>query len=104
MMRIEPGTTDPATTDSATLLALDVVVEILHEIGPDRVELVTFTRDRVSLQPADLTEGEQIARTLGLDSPLDRMFVPGHTLWTGQVHGLEAQVRSQLRQPVGAAR
>lgn len=85
--------------------ALDVVAGILNAVGIDRVELVTFTRDRISLQPADLNEGEQIARVLGLDSPLDhRMFVPGHTLWTGVVEGLEVQVRSVLRQPIGAIR
>lgn len=85
--------------------ALDVVAAILNEVGTDRIDLVTFTRDRISLQPADLAEGEQIARTLGLDSPLDhRMFVPGHTLWTGQVDGLEVQVRSVLRRTMGAAR
>jgi hypothetical protein len=85
--------------------ALDVVAGILSAVGIDRVELVTFTRDRINLQPADLTEGEQIARVLGLDTPLDhRMFVPGHTLWTGSIDGLEVQVRSALRQAVGVAR
>lgn len=93
------------STSTALVGTLDVVAAILNQVGPDRVEPVTFTRDRVSLQPADLNEGEQIARVLGLDSPLDhRMFVPGHTLWTGVVEGLEVQVRSALRQPIGAAR
>ena len=88
---------------SPLLDTLDVVAGILNAVGTDRVELVTFTRDRVSLQPADLNEGEQIARVLGLDSPLDhRMFVPGHTLWTGSIDGLEVQVRSVLRQIAGA--
>ncbi len=55
-------------------------------IGADRIELVTVTSNRVSLQPTHLKEGEQIARELGLDVPLDhRMFVPGNTMWTGEV-------------------
>jgi len=93
------------TTAPSFATVLDLVFAILDAVGPDRVELVTFTRDRVSLQPADLAEGERIARTLGLDSPLDhRMFGPGHTLWTGSIDGVEVQVRSALRQVVGAAR
>jgi len=32
------------------------------------------------------------------------MFVPGHTLWTGVRDGLEVQVRSVLRRPLGAVR
>lgn len=96
----------PTLVDRSPLLVvLDAVAAILDQLGPDRVELVTFTSDRVSLQPADLADGERIARVLGLDSPLDhRMFVPGHTLWTGEVDGLEVQVRSVLRQTMGAAR
>ncbi|MFI8524894.1 hypothetical protein ACIGB8_10625 [Promicromonospora sukumoe] len=73
----------------------------LDLIGADRIELVTVTPNRVSLLPADLKEGEQIARTLGLTVPLDhRMFVPGNTVWTGERDGLEVQVRSMLRQVV----
>lgn len=90
-------------TPTSLVAALDVVAEILDEAGMDRIELVTFTRGRVSSQPMELTEGERIARLLGLDSPVDhRMFVPGHTLWTGDVGGLEVQARSSLRQVVGA--
>jgi hypothetical protein len=94
----------PTQTDRSPLLVvLDIVAAVLDRIGSDRIELVTLTRNRLSLQPADLAEGEQIAQVLGLDSPLDhRMFVPGHTLWCGQVHGLEVQVRSVLRVPAGA--
>jgi hypothetical protein len=74
---------------------------ILDLVGADRIELVTVTGNRVSLQPTHLKEGEEIARTLGLDVPLDhRMFVPGNTLWTGIVDGLEVQVRSVLRRAV----
>lgn len=73
----------------------------LDLVGPDRIELVTVTRDRVSLQPTHLKEGEKIARELGLDIPVDyRMFVPGNTLWTGERDGLEVQVRSVLRRAV----
>jgi hypothetical protein len=73
----------------------------LDIVGANHIELVTITANRVSLQPADLNEGEQIARTLGLTTPLDhRMFVPGNTLWTGERDNLEVQVRSVLRQVV----
>lgn len=73
----------------------------LDLVGADRIELVTVTRNRVSLQPTHLKEGEEIARALGLDVPLDhRMFVPGNTVWTGERDGLEVQVRSVLRRAV----
>lgn len=91
----------PAPMDTSLLVALDVVAAVLTTIGPGRVELVTYTRDRISLHPVNLDDGEEIARTLGCDLPLDhRMFVPGHTLWTGLVDGMEVQVRSVLRQVV----
>ena len=83
----------------------DALADALHAIravGPDRIDLVTVTKDRICLQPADLHDGEQIARALGCEFPMDhRMFVPGHTLWTGERHGLEIQVRSVLRRPIG---
>lgn len=80
---------------------LSAASRILALVGADRIELVTVTSNRVSLQPTHLKEGEQIARELGLDVPLDhRMFVPGNTLWTGERDGLEVQVRSVLRQAV----
>ena len=76
---------------------LSAASRILALAGADRIELVTVARDRVSLQPAHLKEGEQIARELSLNVPVDhRMFVPGNTLWTGEVDGVEAQVRSAL--------
>lgn len=81
--------------------AMDVATEAIRAVGPEHIEIVTLTRGRICVQPVDLNEGERIARTLGCDLPLDhRMFVPGHTLWTGVVHGLEVQVRSVLRQMV----
>ncbi|WP_125774324.1 hypothetical protein [Antribacter gilvus] len=77
---------------------LQAASRIVDAVGRDRIELVTVTRDRVCLQPMVLADGEAIARALDLDVPLDhRMFVPGHTLWTGVRDGLEVQVRSVLR-------
>lgn len=82
---------------------LSAASRILERIGADRIELVTVTGNRVSLQPANLREGEQIARMLGLNVPMDhRMFVPGYTLWSGEVDGLEVQVRAALRRPIRA--
>ncbi|MEV0951707.1 hypothetical protein [Promicromonospora sp. NPDC050249] len=73
----------------------------VSEVGAHRIEVVTITRNRMCLHPVHLAEGEAIARSLGLDLPLDhRMFVPGNTLWTGERDGLEVQVRSALRQAV----
>lgn len=78
---------------------LMAAARFLDFVGADRIELVTVTPNRVSLQPADLNQGEQIARALGLTMPMDhRMFVPGNTLWTGDLDGFEVQVRSVLRQ------
>ena len=80
---------------------LGAASRIVAVVGADRIELVTVTRNRVSLQPTHLKEGEQIARELGLDVPLDhRVFVPGNTLWTGERDGLEVQIRSVLRRAV----
>lgn len=77
---------------------LMAAAQFLNLVGADRIELVTVTSNRVSLQPADLNQGEQIARALGPNNPMDhRMFVPGNTLWTGKRNGLEVQVRSVLR-------
>jgi hypothetical protein len=85
--------------------ALDVVASRLETTGTDRIALVTLTRDRICLQPVHLDQGEQIARELGLDFPLDhRLLVPGHTLWTGTLDGLEVQVRASLRTLAGALR
>ncbi|MBE1876166.1 hypothetical protein [Myceligenerans pegani] len=74
----------------------------LSAIGPERIDVVTTTRSRVSLHPRDLSESEQIARELGCVSPLDhRTTVPGYTLWSGTRDGIEVQVRAALRRPVG---
>lgn len=98
--------TNAGTDTGATIgHALALAARLLADIGMSRIELVTFTSDRICLHPADLAEGEQIARAVGCDFPLDhRMFVPGHTLWTGIVDGLEVQIRSVLRQPAGLLR
>ncbi|WP_125778125.1 hypothetical protein [Antribacter gilvus] len=86
-------------------LALSAAYEALSLAGDGRIELVTVTRGRLCLQPTVLADGEAIARSLGCDVPLDhRMLVPGHTLWTGVRDGLEVQVRSVLRRPLGAER
>lgn len=77
---------------------LIAAARFLDLVGADHIELVTVTPNRVSLQPADLYQGEQIARTLGLNTPMGhRMLVPGNTLWTGDRDGFEVQVRSVLR-------
>ena len=96
------------TTQTAAALerldhAMDIARRIAATVGADRIELVTLTRDRICLQPTATEDGEQIAHAIGCDLPIDhRMFVPGHTLWTGDIDGLEVQVRSALRAPVGA--
>jgi hypothetical protein len=82
---------------------LKAASRIVDRVGADRIELVTVTGNRVSLQPADLNQGKQIARMLGLDVPMDhRMVTPGYTLWSGDVDGMEVQVRAELRRPIGA--
>lgn len=103
MITVNSFDTNAGTDTGATIgHALALAARLLADIGMSRIELVTFTSDRLCLHPADLTEGEQIARAVGCDFPLDhRMFVPGHTLWTGIVDGLEVQIRSVLRQSVG---
>lgn len=99
-MAVQLQPDDQAQSDGDQLMfAMDVAADAIRAVGSDHIEIVTLTRARICLQPVRLNEGEQIARTLGCDFPLDhRMFVPGHTLWTGQVEGLEVQVRSVLRQ------
>ncbi len=77
---------------------LIVAAWFLDCVGAERIELVTVTPHRVSLKPADLNQGEQIAGLLNLNMPIDhRMLVPGSTLWTGERDGFEVQVRSVLR-------
>jgi hypothetical protein len=97
------GENEKADMASRLEAAMGTAAWVLRTVGAHQVEIVTLTRGRICLQPVDLNRGEQIARALGCDFPLDhRMFVPGHTLWTGQVEGLEVQVRSALRTPLGA--
>lgn len=82
---------------------LDMVVETLAMVDPERIAQVTLTRRHISLQPADLSDGERIAAMLGCDVPLDhRMITPGFTDWSGEVGGLEVHVRGTLRRPAGA--
>jgi hypothetical protein len=101
-MRVRSSLDDGALTAMDQLMfAMAVATDAVQAVGSDRIEIVTLTRGRICFQPVDINRGEQIARTLGCDSPLDhRMFVPGHTLWTGERDGLEVQVRSALRQVV----
>lgn len=95
--------TSHADDEDSLIRALDVVRAALVEVGAERVELVTTTDSgRVTIQPARLDDGESIARSLGLDSPVDhRMIGPGYTLWSGTREGLEFQVRGALRHPFG---
>lgn len=87
------------------LCAIESARTAVSEVGAHRIEVVTLTRNRMCLHPSHLPDGEAIARSLGLDLPMDhRMFVPGHTLWCGERDGLEMQVRSTLRQVEGVAR
>jgi hypothetical protein len=98
----EPHGHVPGEAGSVSL-ALDAVKAALVEVGEERVELVETTGNgRVTIQPVRLDDGESIARTLGLDSPLDhRMIGPGYTLWSGTREGFEFQVRGALRHPFG---
>lgn len=81
------------------LRAIEHARAAVSEVGAHQIEVVTITRNRMCLHPGHLADGEAIARSLELDLPMDhRMFVPGHTLWTGEIESLEVQVRSVLRQ------
>lgn len=96
-------TTQTAAAPERLDHAMDIARGITAAVGTERIELVTLTRDRICLQPTAMDDGERIAHTIGCDLPIDhRMFVPGHTLWTGDIDGLEVQVRSALRAPSGA--
>lgn len=101
-MRVQPSFDGDAVSATDQLMfAMAMATDVVRMVGSDEIEIVTLTRGRICLQPTVITRGEQIARTLGCESPLDhRMFVPGHTLWTGERAGLEVQVRSALRQVV----
>lgn len=99
-MRVRSSLDDGALTAMDQLMfAMAVAGDAVRAVGPDRDRHADSRSDL--FQPVHINRGEQIARTLGCDSPLDhRMFVPGHTLWTGECDGLEVQVRSALRQMV----
>lgn len=91
--------TDRAESGSEMLHAFDVAVAALSQAGAHRIESVTIARGWVCMQPADLSDGERIARELALDMPLDhRMTEPGYTVWSGDRDRLEVQVRAALRQ------
>ncbi|MCF4122063.1 hypothetical protein L1785_13855 [Antribacter sp. KLBMP9083] len=90
-------------SESSLARTFGVVVEAVSKIGLERIGSITLTPDRISLVPRHLTEGEEIAKALGCNSPLDHhILTPGFTDWTGQVSGLEVHVRATLRRPEGA--
>lgn len=94
---------EPRTDAGALELALGAAIEMVATVGGERLEVVTVTRNRLCLHPRDLSDGEQIARELRCQSPLDhRISVPEYTIWTGRRDYLEVQVRSALRVPAGA--
>lgn len=85
--------------------ALEAARAAITLVGQQRLEVVIVTRGRISLQPTDLSDGASIAHALGCNVPFDhRLFVPGHTLWTGDRNGLEVQIRAELRDAPGAIR
>ncbi|GAB3166497.1 hypothetical protein GCM10027059_25710 [Myceligenerans halotolerans] len=89
--------------EGALVLALGTAIGMVAKVGGERLEVVTVTRNRICVHPRDLSEGEQIARLLACDAPLDhRLTVPEYTLWTGARDNLEVQVRARLRDPAGA--
>ncbi|MFI8528285.1 hypothetical protein ACIGB8_27760 [Promicromonospora sukumoe] len=91
-----------ATSSEPLVRALGVVARVLATVGEDRIETVTLNRGRISLHPHDLSEGEQIARTLGCTLPMDhRTLVPGTTDWSGDIEGHEVHIRAQLRSLTG---
>ncbi|WP_158281151.1 hypothetical protein [Promicromonospora sp. AC04] len=80
----------------------EVLTKILDRLGPGRIEQATVTGSLL-LFPCRLELGEQIARELGLDLPLDHpRSIPGYTIWSGQYLGVDVQVRASLRAPVGS--
>lgn len=85
--------------------ALNVAADLLDRVGADQITLVTFTATRICLQPANLSDGERLARALGCDRPQDhRMITPGYTLWSGVISGFEVAVRGRLRRPAEVLR
>ncbi|MBL0886893.1 hypothetical protein [Myceligenerans indicum] len=80
---------------------MGTAIAMVAKVGGERLEVVTVTRNRVCLQPRELSDGEQIANELACNAPLDhRLTIPEYTMWTGHRGGLEVQVRSALRDPV----
>jgi hypothetical protein len=87
------------TTDSAPLPeVLHMLAELFSDLGPDRVAGMSVHYGNVRIQPSELTDGEAIARSLGLDSAWDNhAVIPAFTDWSGDVNGVEVHVHGALR-------
>jgi hypothetical protein len=78
-----------------------VLAEILEALGEDRIAGLTILRGAVRIEPSSLSDGEVIARELGLtDGVVQHLATPAIKDWSGTVAGLECHVRSLA----GAAR
>ena len=78
-----------------------VLAEILETLGEHRVAGMTILRGSVRIEPSQLSDGEVIARQLGLtEGMVQQLATPAITDWSGTVAGLECHVRSLA----GAAR
>lgn len=72
-----------------------VLTEILETLGEHRVAGLTILRGVVRIEPSSLSDGEVIARELGLtDGIVHQLVTPAITDWSGTVAGLECHVRS----------
>lgn len=89
-------------SESSLTRTIGIAVAALATVGLDRIGAITLTPYRMSLEPKNLADGEDIARALGCTSALDHhILTPGFTDWTGQLSDLEVHVRATLRRPAG---
>lgn len=71
------------------------LIEILETLGEERVAGLTILRGSVRIEPSRLSDGEVIARELGLtEGVIQRLATPAVADWSGTVAGLECHVRS----------
>lgn len=71
------------------------LVEILETLGEERVAGLTIHRGLVRIEPSRLSDGEVIARELGLTKGVvQRLATPAVADWSGTVAGLECHVRA----------
>jgi hypothetical protein len=71
------------------------LIEILETLGEERVAGLTILRGSVRIEPSRLSDGEVIARELGLtEGVVQRLATPAVADWSGTVAGLECHVRS----------